>query len=158
VREWRLEVPESLRTTFPLTEECQEEFYRNVVCDRKSEHRYFALCADSQFAGMGGITGIQWENRLGEISLILDPARRHEGLGMASVRAILACAFQQLNLQTVFGECYECNEEGMEFWIKVAKHCNGYAAHLPGRKFWNGKYYDSIYFAIDKDMYESALQ
>ncbi|MHC4464579.1 MAG: hypothetical protein ACYS30_24585 [Planctomycetota bacterium] len=30
--------------------------------------------------GMGGITNIQWENRLGEISLLIRPESRGKGL------------------------------------------------------------------------------
>ena len=38
-RLWRNETPESLRTPYGLTQEQQEEFYYNTVCDRSANAR-----------------------------------------------------------------------------------------------------------------------
>ncbi|KKN40732.1 hypothetical protein LCGC14_0730400 [marine sediment metagenome] len=167
VRIWRNDCLETLRTPYPLTEEQQEAFYRDVVCNRNSQHRYFAIVDDSYvvskedstvkeyyFFGMGGITNIQWENRIGEISLILHQEQRGQGIGIKAVDLLLDQAFNYLNLHTVFGECYRCNP-AWEFWQKVTgKYCGfaktGYL-DLPNRKYWQGEYYDSLCFSIDKE-------
>jgi RimJ/RimL family protein N-acetyltransferase len=57
-------------------------------------------------------------------------------------------AFNKMNLKTVTGECYKCNP-GLDFWYRVIEKYNGHKTILPNRKFWNGKYYDSLYFSID---------
>ena len=78
-REWRNELMAAWRTPFMLTEEMQEDFYRNVICDRRSNLRYWAFWdemtshPDLGFIGFGGIENIVWENRTGEISLLVDP-------------------------------------------------------------------------------------
>ena len=185
VRLWRNDCLETLRTPYPLTEEQQEAFYRDVVCNRNSPHRYFAIVrevskedyiksgrkdvkwadiVDFAFIGMGGITNIDWINRIGEISLIIDPERRSKfrgegrgedkGKGTEAVVLLLDQAFNYLNLQTVYGECYRCNP-AWEFWQKVTeKYCGsaktGYL-DLPNRKYWQGEYYDSLYFSINKE-------
>jgi hypothetical protein len=41
VRGWRNEEMQFLRTPYFLTKEMQEDFYRDVICNRQSEHRYF---------------------------------------------------------------------------------------------------------------------
>ena len=170
VRLWRNECLETLRTPYPLTEEQQEAFYRDVVCDRNSPHRYFAIIDEVAknageeiarrkakalsieslgFLGMGGLTHIQWENRIGEISLIIDPERRGKGDGKKAVDLLLDQAFNYLNLKTVFGECYKSNP-AWRFWQKLN---NAYLTDLPKRKYFDGKYWDSLYFSIDKESY-----
>jgi len=170
VRLWRNEIPETLRTPFLLTKEMQEDFYENV-CKRESSDRYWAIIRtiddeikevvpETGFIGMGGIENIQWENRLGEISLIIDPTQTGNGLGKEAVDLLLDQAFNYLNLQTVWGECYCCNP-AWEFWQKITERYKGryYTGdnpptrwtHLPNRKFWKGEYYDSLYFSIDRD-------
>jgi len=43
VRQWRNECLEALRTPFPLTKEMQEQFYRDVVCNRDARARYWGV-------------------------------------------------------------------------------------------------------------------
>ena len=147
-KKWRNECLESMRTSYPLTEEMQDDFYDAVVCNRDSRHRYWGLWHDDKFVGCGGITNIQWENRIGEISLIIDPELRRKGIGKLAVDALLRTAFLELSLETVFGECYMSCPERVEFWKKVTKKYEGYETLLPKRKYWDGKFFSSYYFSI----------
>jgi len=108
---------------------------------------------EEMFIGMGGLTGIQWENRLAEISLIIDPALREKGYGEKSVDLLLDAAFNQMGLNCVYGECYSCNEARV-FWGKIADKYNGNKMILRARKFWQGKFWDSLYFDILKKEYD----
>lgn len=176
VRIWRNDCLETLRTPYPLTESQQAEFYQDVVCNRNSPHRYFAITGEQAdypvgaliktkdiakpeipnfFLGMGGLTHIQWENSIAEISLILDPKRRRQGLGEKAVDLLLDHAFNHLNLQTVFGECYHCNEAA-NFWLEITRKKKGRIVVLPNRKFWKGVYYPSSYFSIDKEDFNNV--
>lgn len=168
VRIWRNEALETLRTPYPLTASQQGTFYYDVVCNPDSPHRYFAIVDETHvvsnedstvkeyyFFGMGGITNIQWENRIGEISLILHPEQRGQGIGIKAVDLLLDQAFNCLNLQTVFGECYMCND-AWRFWQEITTKHRGKKQTtinltLPNRKYWQGKYYSSLYFSIDKE-------
>ena len=100
---------------------------------------------------MGGFTNIQWQNRLAEISLIVDPEKRDKGYGEKAVELLLDQAFKQLNLKTVFGECYGCNEAACGFWQSLTAKYKGFTTALPNRKYWNGEYHNSLYFSIDRD-------
>lgn len=166
VRIWRNNEMECWRTSFMLTMDMQEDFYKRCS-DRNSPHRYWAIVRtmndkiqgvvpETGFIGMGGITYIQWENRIGEISLIIDPERRGSGDGEKAVDLLLDQAYNHLNLQTVFGEAYMSNP-WWEFWQKItAKYADKIKATtchttLPCRKYWKGTYYSSLYFSIDKN-------
>lgn len=163
VRLWRNEALETLRTPYPLTEEMQKIFYEDVVCDRNSPHRYWAIELDKEpadlsnglnqswFVGMGGITYIQWENSIGEISLIIKPDTRCGGIGKNAVDLLLDKAFNYLNLHTIFGEVYKSNVQGVKFWQSITAKYNGFTTALPNRKFWNGEFHYSLYFSIDRD-------
>lgn len=150
VRIWRNECLQALRTPFPLTKEMQENFYNNVISNRQSNNRFWAIRNDTaqwSFIGMIGIINIEWENRIGEISIVIDPSERGKGIGIEAVKMLLTRGFYYLNLFNIYGECYECNES-LIFWKKICKIYNSYNTILPARKYYNGEYYDSFYFNI----------
>lgn len=153
VAEWRNDNMVGLRTPYPLTEGMQREFYENVICNRNSNHRYWGIQLfsgpDTKLIGMVGLTGIQWENRLAEISLITDPNRKGEGIGEEAVKLILEEAFGRMNLHSVIGECYAANP-ALGFWQKMVERWGDYSCWLPDKKFWDGKYHDSYYFRFSK--------
>lgn len=154
VRLWRNDCLETLRTPYPLTEEQQEEFYRNVICNRSSNHRYWSIYENDFLVGFGGLTYIEMENRQAEISLIINPELRGKGYGEKAVPLILDQAFNYLNLELVYGECYFSNERGVDFWKEYIKRHNGMYTVIRKGKYWNGQHYGTMYFDIDKQEYK----
>jgi len=153
VRIWRNAEPQFLRTPYLLTAEMQEKFYYNVICKRDSHHRYYSLIerdaeGQEQLFGFGGLTSIEWENSRGEISLIMRPEVRGKGYGAMAVDHLLIEAFLTLNLHTVDGEVYDCGNRA--FWEKVVMAYGGYMTDLVGRKYWDGRYWGSMWFAITR--------
>lgn len=155
VRCWRNEESTlaTLRTPFRLTAVQQTMFYHDVVCDPTAPHRYWGAHSNGMFVGMGGLTNIEWENRLAEISLILHPQMRGKGYGFDAVAAILREGFERMGLATIVGECYVINTGGMDFWQKVIERYHAQTAILPRRKFWNGTLSPSLYFTISDEMW-----
>lgn len=161
VRQWRNECLEALRTPFPLTKEMQEQFYRDVVCNRDARSRYWGVwhdCEDLQpeeeclhFIGMVGLENIEWENRRSEISIILSPDFRGKGYGEQAVDLLLEQGFFFLNLENVWGECYE-NNPALDFWMKITSRYNPGQKQcwLDCTKYYAGKYWDSFWFNIEK--------
>ncbi len=150
IREWRNQVLETLRTPIALTKEQQEDWYRNEICNRNSRSRFFGIWHDDILSGYGGIENIQWENSIGEISLLISPFARKEGLGFWSALEIINHGFNNLNLHTIFAECYS-NNTAVNFWHKVfAQYLNYSEVVLPERKYYGGKYYDSMYFSVSR--------
>ncbi len=144
-RQWRNapDVLPMLRTKEPVTIEQQAAFYRDVVCNPDSNHRYYALFDDvveetdtairfaHPFIGMGGLTYLDRVPGEGEISLILGPDFRRTGLGSQAVLALRDEA-GRLGLRWVVGECYDSNP-ALDFWVKQVARCDGHARFPPGR-------------------------
>ena len=118
IRLWRNQCLDTLRTPYPLTKEQQEDWYINTVCDRKANARWFGVYFDDILVGYTGIENISWENRIGEISLLISPSNQECGYGWEAADKILQYAFNSLNLNCVFGECYESNEMPSGFGAK----------------------------------------
>jgi len=146
-----------LRTPFLLTSEMQRDFYKSVCCDRNAPHRFFSVLkgyCTSDFIGIGGLTPISWENRTAEISLLLLDEYTKKGSGEKACTLILNEAFNIMNLEFVYGECYHSNPYGLKFWEKIAEKYNAETTTLPKRKYWDGQYHGSFYFCISKENFK----
>lgn len=154
VRQWRNEERQFLRTPYFITKEMQADFYDNVISNRDSKHRYYAIVRDgdgshaaSAFIGMGGLTNIEWENGRAEISLIINPEYRNQGHGKEAVRLLLAEGFDNMSLETVWGEVYYCGN--VRFWQKLVDAWGGDRVDIPWTvKRWGGETYGSMMFAF----------
>ena len=135
----------------------QDNFYDNVVNNRDSKHRYFAIPSDwigqeDVLIGMAGLTNIEWENGCAEISLIINPKRRGKGYGKKAVDLLLDEAFSNMRLSSVFGEVYECGNKG--FWETMVRAFSGYRTSLVDRKYYNGQMFGSMWFSFSKEKYK----
>ena len=144
VRVWRNQSLYAFRTPYPLTKEMQEDFYERIVNNREHNSRWWSVYTD-RFVGLAGLTDIEWENGLAQISLVIHPLGK--GYGKKAFEMVLDEAFGNMGLVTVYGECYECNP-AVEFWRKVTNERGGYITTIPRRKRWQGKLYNAIHFSI----------
>lgn len=145
-RAWRNDRPDALRTPYPLSEADQQAWYLD------HDGRFFSIIYDDRLAGYGGIQHVQWESRIGELSLLMAPGYEHmrgEGLDM-----MLDYAFDTMRLDTVYAEVYECNRD-ITFWTWVAGGTECRTAKLPNRKWYQGRYWDSLYISFDRRAYET---
>ena len=157
VRQWRNENISSFRTSHLLTEEMQEDFYYNIVCNNKSNHRYYALVLEDNFVGMGGLTNISLENRNAEISLIIKPSLRRDHIGIKAVKHLLREGFMGLNLDNIYGECYDCNPH-FDFWTEIMGMYEANGSTLFNRKYSEGRYFNSLWFNFDKNIYLDLIK
>ena len=159
VRRWRNQCLYALRTPFMLTQEMQEDFHKNTVCNRNARARFCGIWikdkVSSTFIGMCGLENIEWENSCAEISIILNPEWPGRRYGSKVIAMLFEKGFNHLGLKTIYGECYEINPS-IGFWKDIIEKYKADTARLPNRKLWNGNYYDSLYFSIDRsDYFES---
>jgi len=131
-----------LRTPYVLTHEMQNDWYNNVICNRDSTTRYWALWVENQFVGYGGIENIDWVNSHGEISLMIWEKFRGKGFGKEALRLFIDQAKNYMGLKTVYAEVYECNPN-IEFWNRRNWSTRAY---LQRRKLHKGQLYDSIIY------------
>ena len=146
VRHWRNNALETLRTPYLISEDMQSNFYDSLQ-NRESRNRYWSIYDNDELIGFGGLTGIEWENGLAEISLIMGAKYRGKGLGRRAVALILDTGFGNMGLKTIYGECYECNT-AVDFWGAITKEHGGYITTIPRRKMWQGQLYDAVHFSI----------
>lgn len=165
---WRKTCRATLRTSRDLTPSEQEAFYRDVVCNRNSPHRYYAaLCPThygspkheveydrDEFVALVSLENISWENGHAEIGLLVDPARRGRGIGREAVRLVLDKAFGELRLLTVWGEAYK-GVGHAEFWMHVVDAYGGETTAWARRKFWNGTLHNALLFTIPREGWEA---
>jgi len=108
IRQERNQDISGFRTSYLLTEEMQEDFYYNDVCNRNSKNRWWGIW-EGGFVGQIGLTDISLENRNAEISIFVLYDYRRGGIGERAVEMLLDKAFNELNLDSVFAECFEYN-------------------------------------------------
>jgi len=147
VRLWRNETLEAFRTPYPLTKEMQEDFFDNVICNRNHNSRWWSVYKGDAFLGLAGLTDIEWENGLAQISLVIAPFYQGIGHGRRAVGLVLSEGFDNMGLKTIYGECYECNP-AIEFWRKLTEEHGGYYTMIPRRKLWQGQLYDALHFSV----------
>lgn len=179
-RRWRNGCLETMRTPYMLTEQMQKDYYYDTICNRKSNTRYWGLWEDinkgeylekhpgihfsmdfmetkiNDLVGYGGIENIEWENSRGEISLLIAPDYRKNGKGSEAVHLILDQAFNYLNLQRVYGECY-LSSTAVYFWKKIVAKYKAYWTPLPDIKYYKGEYWDSYYFMFRKEQFNESM-
>jgi len=147
VRLWRNKTPSVWRTPYLLTKEMQADFYRDIVCNRKANSRWWSVYTQNTLMAFAGLTDIEWENGLAQISLVVMPEARTSGYGKKVVEMVLDEAFGNMGLKTVYGECYVCNPAA-RFWQKITEEHGGYYTMIPRRKRWQGQLYDALHFSI----------
>lgn len=147
IRKNRNDELQFLRTPYFLTEQMQEEWYASVISNRGYSGRFFAIDHDEKLIGYCGINPIQWENRLGEIAIMLFNQYRGAGVGKQIFKKLMEYGFDNLNLKTLYGEYYHC--ANVKFW-ESALDKTFTKVILPNRKYWAGKYWDSTYFSKTK--------
>jgi RimJ/RimL family protein N-acetyltransferase len=176
ILEWRRQCPEALRTSKELTLENQEEWYAREVVNRESRSRWWGIWIEEDnkilgyevkedgkpskiqiLIGYCGIENIEWENRRGEISLLIDPQYHGKGYGSEAVKGLFHKAFELINLENIYGECFYCNPS-MPFWDKIIKTYPCQVSPLFNRKYWNGQYWDSLYFNFNRQEVLSCLK
>ena len=149
-RQWRNKNLVSYRTPFFLTAEMQREFYLNVICNRKADHRYYSVYDGKKFIALIGLVNISFENRNAEISMVINPKFKLRGYGKKCLRLLLNEGFNSLNLDNIYGESYHCNAD-VGFWYKMIKDYDIKSITLPARRFANGEYHNSVYFNFNKE-------
>jgi RimJ/RimL family protein N-acetyltransferase len=134
--------------------EKQKEWANRVIWSEK-EHFFFITTGKAdevnrydELLGYCGLIKIENIARTAEMSLLINPAEARKGYGTEAVKQLLHVAFNELNLNCVYVQCYTTSKERWEFFKKQGFHEEGI---LRARKFWDGKYYDTIIGSILKE-------
>ncbi len=152
-RRWRNKMLYSLRTPYRLTQQMQQKYYEEHVCNRDSRERFMAVREKSILVAMVGFVKIEWENHLAELSNICNPAYNHRR--METIDLLLQEGFLNMGFSNLYFECYHC-DPGINFWQEVVNRYHADTATLKSRKFWGGCYWNSLYLNIHKSHFPAT--
>jgi len=178
IRGWRNDDISGARTPYLLTGAQQGDFYRNVVSDRDSKHRYWAIRGHEDInekriaaiaaatrspstvwespdrcIGIAGLTDIEWENGRAEIALMIDPDKRGKGHGKTSLDELYMWGFERMRLHTLYGNVYACNPSFV-FWERMIMYGEMIHREVPYGKWWAGKWWATMYFQMSLEQWE----
>ena len=114
IMKWRNEQMYHLRQEIILTEENQENYYKDIISklftEKKPNQLLFSFLKNDKCVGYGGLVHIDWENKSSEISFIMNTSLEEnyfEILWDKFLLLIEKVAFNDLNLQKISTYAYD---------------------------------------------------
>lgn len=147
VLDWREDIMGSLRTSTFITENEQIQFYESLKT--RTDIQLFSIWGNKNvYPGLYGVCGfvnMNLINRIAELSLVVNPEFRKQGIGRRSLHLLLNKGFSEMGLRNIYGETYESNPD-LPFWEKIIEEKKAYHTTLPERKYYDNKFHNSLYF------------
>ncbi len=150
IKDWRNAQIDVLRQKEPLTEQGQREYFEKIIWPSLAEERplqvLFSFLKKDTCIGYGGIVHINWEDKRGEVSFLLNPERvgdqrvyREDFL--VYLRLLKEVAYGDLGFHRLTGETFDIRP----FHVAILEEA-GFC--LEGRMkrhvYLNGAYLDSL--------------
>jgi RimJ/RimL family protein N-acetyltransferase len=146
IRKWRQGKGYMLRTESDITAHSQQQWYENVVSNRDSKIKFWAIYKKETeiYFPLLGYCSLDFDfiNGQAELGLLIGDEYQKQGYGMQVVDMLINKAFNEFRMHSVFFECYKCNP-AIDFWEKVCIKYKIKGVALPMRKFWKNVYYSS---------------
>lgn len=136
---------------FPVSSYEQEQWYKNNIGNKK-DIRYI-IEVDGKRIGMATLQDIDWKNRKAShgIKLTMGEEFRGKGYGTDTVKTIMKYAFEELQLNRLYGSILEYNIASRKLYEKCGWKVEGiYRESI----YKNNKYNDEILVSILKKDYE----
>jgi len=152
IKDWRNSQIEILRQWKPLLDWDQENWYRVVSED---DHQViFSIkehdCDNIKTIGYCGITNIDYINRRGEISFLVNPSRA-DNVDLyrldffAALNYLCKYGFDELNLHKLFTETFDLRIDHIDILEEFGMHRDGI---IREHQYIKGKYHNSIVHSI----------
>jgi RimJ/RimL family protein N-acetyltransferase len=153
IKDWRNSQIDILRQWRPLTDWNQENWYRiaseddHQVLFSIKEYKNDAL---NNLIGYCGITNIDYINRRGEISFLVNPSRV-DNIDLyrldffAALNFLCRYGFDELNLHKLFTETFDFRRDHLRVLEEFGMHKDGI---IREHQFTNGSYHNSIIHSL----------
>jgi len=150
LKEWRNAQIEVLRQLKPLTDYDQEKWFQQISEDDKQVLFVIMVSEQKQkkmkLIGYCGIVSIDYKNRRGEISFLVEPGRASDNFlykkDFLSVLYMLCeYGFGALNLNKIYTETFSFRKKHLSILEEFGFHLDG---SLREHHFTSGRYYDSL--------------
>lgn len=158
IMKWRNEQIYHLRQARPLTEDDQQRYFDNVVSklydNPKPDQILFSYLEKGVCIGYGGLVHINWIDRNGEISFIMDTKLEAEHFAehwSNYLTMLKAVAFDDLDLHKIYTYAFDLRPH-----LYTMLEANGYKreATLKEHCLFNGEYKDVMLHSLWNDRYE----
>ena len=158
IMKWRNEQIYHLRQARPLTEDDQQRYFDNVVSKQydnpKPDQILFSYMEKGVCIGYGGLVHINWIDRNGEISFIMDTKLEAEHFAehwSNYLTMLKAVAFDDLDLHKIYTYAFDLRPH-----LYTMLEANGYKreATLKEHCLFNGEYKDVVLHSLWNDRYE----
>ena len=158
IMKWRNEQIYHLRQARPLTEDDQQRYFDNVVSklydNPKPDQILFSYLEKGVCIGYGGLVHINWIDRNGEISFIMDTQLEAEHFAehwSNYLTMLKAVAFGDLGLHKIYTYAFDLRPH-----LYTMLETNGYKreATLKEHCLFNGEYKDVVLHSLWNDRYE----
>lgn len=158
IMKWRNEQIYHLRQARPLTEDDQQRYFDNVVSklydNPKPDQILFSYLEKGVCIGYGGLVHINWIDRNGEISFIMDTQLETEHFAehwSNYLTMLKAVAFDDLGLHKIYTYAFDLRPH-----LYTMLEANGYKreATLKEHCLFNGEYKDVVLHSLWNDRYE----
>ena len=158
IMKWRNEQIYHLRQARPLTEDDQQRYFDNVVSklydNPKPDQILFSYLEKGVCIGYGGLVHINWIDRNGEISFIMDTQLEAEHFvehWSNYLTMLNTVAFDDLGLHKIYTYAFDLRPH-----LYTMLEANGYKreATLKEHCLFNGEYKDVVLHSLWNDRYE----
>lgn len=158
IMKWRNEQIYHLRQARPLTEDDQQRYFDNVVSklydNPKPDQILFSYMEKGVCIGYGGLVHINWIDRNGEISFIMDTKLEAEHFAehwSNYLTMLKSVAFDDLGLHKIYTYAFDLRPH-----LYTMLEANGYKreATLKEHCLFNGEYKDVVLHSLWNNRYE----
>lgn len=153
IRQWRNEQIDILRQSRELSEEEQDQYFRNVVMKLFEQSRpgqiLFSILYKGELIGYGGLVHINWLDKRSEVSFLLETSRNNDinlfkkeyGIFLELIKQV---AFDELGFNKLTTEAFDLRNYLIE---TLEAHGFVKEGHLQKHNWINGAWKDSLVHA-----------
>ncbi|MBU62536.1 MAG: ribosomal-protein-serine acetyltransferase [Opitutae bacterium] len=163
IMNWRNQQISALRQNKPLLESEQVRYFRNVVSpgfgQQQPEQILLRFTHRNTLIGYGGLVHIDWPERIGEVSFLLETERAKDmhNYGMECsifLQLLKKCAFDKLDFNKIYTESYSHRP-----WHVMSIEAAGFRREkvLPDQATVDGKSVDAVVASCLKEEYLESL-
>jgi|SRR3989338_175709 len=149
LKRWRNAQTDILRQNKPLTDQDQKRFWKKIKTD-KNQILFSILDKKGNIIGYCGIVHIDWENKRGEISFILEPGaekklHHYRTIFMETLKGLRQYAFRTANLHKIWTETFAYRKFHISILEQFGFKIEG---QLKDHVFKKGRFVDSLIHSI----------
>ena len=130
----------------PLNMLNQKKWLESVSADQSNIMFAIAKKDGAEVIGCCGLTGINWKEGHGEVSIYLGEGDwQKKGYATDALQLLLEYGFKELRLHRIYAIIFEYNVTSVKFFEKNGFKFEG--RHREAR-FWDGKFYDELVYGV----------